>query len=575
VEELMRGRWVLVLLLLLARLGGPAWAQQTYPRDATGAVAPPCNFLGSDQQTFTLCGPQNPLPVSPPTTTNTTDPTGWGKTAFLAALPGGAVFGGVPIFEDDLSITMLRGDGTNVNVFRSTDGGVTFGALQNSTSVPSAFAAGVTRAALKTGGFYLLGPGSITQPSSPLWRAPAPVGVWTASTVSGLTGGATYNITNLEVQASTVLATARDSTAAANTSFVCRSTNTGSTYTCTQPAAITGNLESGSLASPAASIWLLVDDSTPMKVYRSTDDGVTWTQVTTLVRSSGAVNENIVCLSSTLCVAFAGSIVYRSTDAGVTWGTAVATLSSSAGNVCNGGVANFGQNVLLAISNCGVGGITTVSFSRSGDGGLTWTRLPDQTMSTATAVATFLGRFATRSGRAVSTSVLGSATQTQYVYSPIVTGPIAQDAQGHRQVLTSFGEIIAQLTTFGANIGVPTNPLPNLNMQGATILNAAPVVSAANTAASVPLTGAVGTRVCIHFIAVKATGAAATFTLTVSDGATTVLDLGTQSAALAGAADTFSGTPLLCGQTGNTVTVNIGAGGVGAVTTTSVIASRQ
>ncbi len=73
-------------------------------------------------------------------------------------------------------------------------------------------------------------------------------------------------------------------------------------------------------------------------------------------------------------------------------------------------------------------------------------------------------------------------------------------------------------------------------------------------------------------IAVKATGAAASFTLTVTDGATIKLDLGTQSAALAGAADTFIGAPLICGSTGNSMTVNIGAGGVGAVTTTSVVA---
>jgi hypothetical protein len=112
-------------------------------------------------------------------------------------------------------------------------------------------------------------------------------------------------------------------------------------------------------------------------------------------------------------------------------------------------------------------------------------------------------------------------------------------------------------------------------MQSFTLMNAAPTVSAANTAATVTLTGAAGARVCVRTVAIKATGAAATFTLTVQDGATIVLDLGTQSATLTGPALLFQGTPLLCGTQGNTVTVNIGAGGAAAVTTTSVIADRQ
>lgn len=120
------------------------------------------------------------------------------------------------------------------------------------------------------------------------------------------------------------------------------------------------------------------------------------------------------------------------------------------------------------------------------------------------------------------------------------------------------------------------SPVRAIADQGVTLLTAAPVVSAANTAATVTLTGAAGQRVCLRALAVKATGAAATFTLTVSDGATLVLDLGTQTAALNGAAVLFAGTPLLlCGSPGNNVVVNIGAGGASAVTTTSAIADRS
>lgn len=111
--------------------------------------------------------------------------------------------------------------------------------------------------------------------------------------------------------------------------------------------------------------------------------------------------------------------------------------------------------------------------------------------------------------------------------------------------------------------------------KGVALLNAAPTVSAANTAATVTLTGAAGARVCVRGVYIQATGAAATFTLTVQDGATVILNLGTQTATNAGPALAFTGTPLFCGTAGNNVVVNVGAGGASAVTTTSVIADRS
>ncbi len=136
------------------------------------------------------------------------------------------------------------------------------------------------------------------------------------------------------------------------------------------------------------------------------------------------------------------------------------------------------------------------------------------------------------------------------------------------QTVSSGGNII-----IGAPLPAGSNTIGAIG-QGLTILNAAPTVSAANTAATVTLTGVAGQRACIRTVAVKATGAAATFTLTFNDGATTVLDLGTLSAGLGVAAIFFQGTPLMCGSMGNTVTINIGAGGAGAITNTTVIADR-
>lgn len=110
--------------------------------------------------------------------------------------------------------------------------------------------------------------------------------------------------------------------------------------------------------------------------------------------------------------------------------------------------------------------------------------------------------------------------------------------------------------------------------QGVTLLNAI-VTPAANTAATVTLTGAAGQRVTIRGIYVKSTGAIATSTVIVQDGATTVLDFGTVSVALAGATTPFTGNPLVTGTTGNSMTVTVGAGGALSILTVSVIADRQ
>lgn len=110
--------------------------------------------------------------------------------------------------------------------------------------------------------------------------------------------------------------------------------------------------------------------------------------------------------------------------------------------------------------------------------------------------------------------------------------------------------------------------------QGVTLLNIS-VPSAANTTSTITLAGAAGQRVTVRGIYIKATGAIAASTVTVSDGGTVILDLGTLSVPLAGATIQFAGNPLMTGSTGNNVVVTVGAGGALSITTTSVIADRQ
>lgn len=116
-------------------------------------------------------------------------------------------------------------------------------------------------------------------------------------------------------------------------------------------------------------------------------------------------------------------------------------------------------------------------------------------------------------------------------------------------------------------------PLVSTPQQGTTSLNATPTTSAANAAAVVTLTGAAGSRITIRQITVFAS-VATTATVTVSDGATVVLNLGTLSLTTSGGANNFTGLAIT-GSAGNSMTVNIGAAGVGNTTTTSVIADRS
>src|SRR5262249_20773408 len=102
-----------------------------------------------------------------------------------------------------------------------------------------------------------------------------------------------------------------------------------------------------------------------------------------------------------------------------------------------------------------------------------------------------------------------------------------------------------------------------------------PSVSGVNSAQTITLTGVAGQRISVRTIAVKATGAAVTSTVTVQDGANTILDLGTLSIPLGGPSTIFTVDPLFTASLGNNVVINVSAGGVLAVTTVSVIADRQ
>ena len=97
--------------------------------------------------------------------------------------------------------------------------------------------------------------------------------------------------------------------------------------------------------------------------------------------------------------------------------------------------------------------------------------------------------------------------------------------------------------------------------------------SGADAALTMSLTGAPTQRIAIRGI-VCYLSAAGTSTLTVSDGATVILDLGTFTNLAAGAFS-FGLATGVWGMSGNNMTVNIGAAGGTVTSTCSVIADRS
>jgi hypothetical protein len=121
---------------------------------------------------------------------------------------------------------------------------------------------------------------------------------------------------------------------------------------------------------------------------------------------------------------------------------------------------------------------------------------------------------------------------------------------------------LARATTGGFPNSVPT------------LLTAAPTVSAANTAATITLTGVAGHRICVTKIVVFATAATGSVTLDIKDGATIVVDYGTIQLQTLNLAWEDSEVPIMCGSTGNNVLIEVGAGSGGLVTHTSVVADH-
>jgi hypothetical protein len=287
------------------------------------------------------------------------------------------------------------GDGTSktLRVFQTVDFGATF--LQTvsvATGLASAIPSPVSAVYLPSSGQFLLA-GQTTGGATIAFLKGSSYS-WSFPTVTGGPAG-TITAFSLRAQGSTTLAVI-DPGGGGN-AYVCRSTDQGATFTCSQPgigpirpllsnAAAPGALQA--LATPLVSIWLALDDAA--KIWRSFDDGVTWTNITTLNTDTSPLHA-ITCVSSSICLAMTSSSassqvrMYRSLDQGVTW---TATFNAPrTDRVTN--LINFGQGVIAGLADPTAAAPAPYGY-RTPNFGLTWTPIPTPAVAAPVSASAFV-----------------------------------------------------------------------------------------------------------------------------------------------------------------------------------------
>lgn len=536
----------LVVLLALIALGvGAADAQlapplPTWQNDASGRPAPPCFFYDPTTNKTVPCTATNPLPTSSSAggaglgTTSGTSTTGFGKGWFPSTYQSAG----------NVAVSVYQEGGSTVNVFRrntgcgncltvatSTDGGVNF------VEVNTSFIVGNEISFL------------IKVPSSPpryLGYAPNGAGSQifnSTSLLSGWAAGVTASpdlnngLVDVASNANGSVVLMVGGVGGGNHTNVCKSTDQGRNF---------GSCVNVRPATAASGVWYgggttWFASSQDGGISRSTNDGATWSVVQTLGGNGG----HGLCLPISgynTCVTLSGGSAFRSTDNGLTWTNIVSGVGSL---LCDYGGGSVG--IFPGTPPVGFAAITNTPFSSQDSGasfyagsiyGSAWTGVGAPSATTFTCNST--GR-----GFAGIHTTAGPTPQFNF-YNPLTQpGGVLQSSAG--------GYSVAAL------------------IQSGVLLNAAPTTSAANTAATITLTGTAGSRICIREVVVFSS-AAGTPTLVLQDATVTQVNYGTLAT---GTAPTrFSGSPLFCGQTGDSLQVVVGAAGVGVTTTTSVVADR-
>lgn len=478
----------------------------TWKNDAQGRPAPPCMTLDPATGISTPC--PTPAGSSGSAASGTTiisqggQSTAFGNTWFTGGpIESSPNVGPGCVFLSDTAIACAgqqAGSAGNIRVYQSTNGGVTLPLTFTTGATPGNLNATGQLVKTTAGPYYmgLIANGAFG--NNPLRSTD--LSVWTATSgvdIAPFAPTGTFFITAGGASGNTVLSYPADNTR------ICRLLSPGSAWTCSLPAGWTGSGGSNGTAYVTGNVWVALDASATTRVYRSTDDGVSWTFITTLAGTkSGIGASNVVCPTATVCLAQTGDTIYRSTDAGLTWGAPVV----SSGNTSWNALLNFGGgNVMVLGSNlntitpqpgCGPNCQNIANGVRTIDNGVTWVASSSPWLTTSGTGSNSHTAIARSNGGAIVTHNRtdgGPAGGRNYGYSTAIPGGLK---------VLSRGEI------------------PVIPIQGGTLSNSQ-TTGAATTAVVVTLTGIAGFRYHLWSISARCGTAADVATITVAEGATT------------------------------------------------------
>jgi hypothetical protein len=466
-------------------------------------------------------------------TTGGTSTTGFGKGWF----PSTYQAGGEPtaaVYQDGSTVNAFRrtvGCGNCLTVATSTDGGVNFVEVNTSFIVGNTvqFIIKVPSTPARYLGYTPNGAGSHIYNSTSILSG------W----ADGITASPDLNngIVDVASNADGSVVLMVGGVGGGNHTNVCKSTDQGRNF---------GSCVNVRAAVAASGIWygggtIWFASSQDGGISRSTNDGATWAVVQT-VTGNGGHGVCTVFTSYQTCINLSGGSVFRSADNGLTW---INTAGGVGALLCDYGGGNVG--IFPGTPPVGFAAITNTAFS-SQDSGLNFY------------AGSLFGSAWTGVGAPSATVFVCNTTGRGFAGIHTTAGPTPQF--NFYNPLTQPGGVL-QSSAGGYNVAAL--------IQSGVILNAAPSVSAANTLQTVTLTGTAGSRVCIREVTVFSS-AAGTPTLVIQDATVTQVNYGTLAT---GTAPTrFAGSPVFCGQTGDSLQVVVGAAGAGVTTTVSIVADR-